>query len=85
MGTTEQIFKSLSEAEQEELFTSFHILNSLDFAQNLHARPFPDSLKAEFLAAKVGMKPAEQADLLQKSLEHAVDGFWNRLSDSRVR
>lgn len=82
--TTEQIFKSLPSTTQEELFTNFHILNSLDFAKYLHARPLiPDSLKAAFLAEKVSVKPAVAEDLLQQSLEVAVDKFWQRLGESR--
>ena len=42
----------LNEAEREDLWNAFFVLNSLDFAKKMHGLVLPDALKAELLFAR---------------------------------
>lgn len=82
MSTTEQNL-NLTPAEVEDLQTSFAAMNALEFAKHLHTLNIPDSVKSEWLAAKVQQKPSERDDAMQKVIENAMLKFWSRLAENK--
>jgi len=69
----------LSEAEREDLWNAFCILNALEFARKLHGLVLPDELARELLSLKVGSAGLSEDDGLQIAMDRAVANFWKRL------
>ena len=77
----EQVLATLPESVLEELTTAFEVCDPLSFAKYLHTlRGLDDKSKGELLRCKIQLPPSKQDDLIAKSMERALAGFWQRLA-----
>jgi len=71
----------LPESVIEEITTAFECTDPLSFAKYLHTlRGLDDKSKGELLRCKIQLPPSKQDDLIAKSMERALAGFWQRLA-----
>ena len=87
METTEQKLQIILSAIEDiplrdELFQNFHLINPLEFAKLLHSLSLADSVKAQLLALKVGMKPPYPGTELEPLISRAMEQMWARLADN---
>jgi len=81
MEKLECALSTLPEAVLEEITTAFELTDPLTFAKFLHSlRGLDDRSKGELLRCKIQLPPSKQDDLIQKSMERALAGFWQRLA-----
>ena len=77
----ERALSTLPEPVLEEITTAFETVDPLSFARYLHSlQGLDDGSKGELLRRKIQVPPAKQDDLIQKSMERALAGFWQRLA-----
>jgi hypothetical protein len=75
-----QALSVLPESVLEEITTAFEVTDPLSFARFLHSlQGLDDRSKGELLRCKIQLPPKKQDDLILKSMERAMQNFWQRL------
>jgi hypothetical protein len=80
----EIILSAIDKPLAEDITNHFHLVNPVEFAKLLIALDLSDSMKAQLLALKVGMKTPYQGVDLSPLIERAAQQMWARLCEGKA-